>query len=331
MLARPALHRHLNESSPSPDEQKLLDNINKRLRLWSEIGPYYEGGEYNHKTAESRGTESVLNALILVNHAAGTGQLDDPTRVAMNYMWKEQKTSGELAGAWDWLQFDQEPWEAIDSPYYGACLAAVAVGLAPEDYRSSEEIQSRLSLLRDYLTREEPNQSTLSRAMFLWASSKLPGLATPEQQKALANELFRKQQQDGGWRLASLAWKWRGWTWKSLVNAWIREDGTPISGKSDGVATAIVIYSLQQSGVPYEDIHLQRGLSWLRTNQNLSQGSWPGYSINYRRDPASATGRFMSDAATAYAVLALSDTEPHQAPLPEEQASMAASKEPSRP
>jgi len=33
---------------------------------------------------------------------------------------------------------------------------------------------------------------------------------------------------------------------------------------------------------------------------------WQGVSVNKKRDPASHPGKFMSDAATAYAVLALS-------------------------
>ena len=34
------------------------------------------------------------------------------------------------AGAWTWLNFNYEPWESPNSPYFGASLAALAVGSA---------------------------------------------------------------------------------------------------------------------------------------------------------------------------------------------------------
>jgi squalene-hopene/tetraprenyl-beta-curcumene cyclase len=304
-LSRPAL-RHALGQPPSPNEQKLLDNVSRRVRLWNQVEPYYDSSGYDHKSNESRGTEAVLNALVLSSHAAQTGQLDDTTRVALNYMWTEQQTSGDLAGAWEWLQFDQEPWEAKDSPYYGATLAALAVGTAPEGYRSSEEIQGRLQLLQEYLNREAPTQSTINRIFLLWASTKWPGLISPEQQKTIIDDAYSKQQSDGGWRLASIAWSWSGWTPKSAINMWVREDGTPLKGKSDGVATGLIDFVLLKAGVPRDQPQLERGLSWLMTNQS-PEGFWPASSVNRRKSMSAETGKFMTDAATAYAVLALTE------------------------
>ena len=102
-----------------------------------------------------------------------------------------------------------------------------------------------------------------------------------------------------------MGWAWRGATLRSLVNLWIQSDDIPLARKSDGYATGLVVFVLGQAGVPSTDIHLQRGRSWLISNQNKTEGGWPGYSLVNRRDPSSGTGRFMSDAATAYAVLAL--------------------------
>lgn len=141
-LSRSNLRTALDEHAPSPNEQRLLNSVTKRVRLWKEVEPFYKDADRGpYKSLESRGTESVLNALILSSRDAQSGQLSNDTRTAFENMWGEQQTAGEQKGAWLWLRFKNEPWEADDSGYFGATLAAVAVGIAPGNYRATPEVK----------------------------------------------------------------------------------------------------------------------------------------------------------------------------------------------
>ena len=112
--------------------------------------------------------------------------------------------TGDLSGGWAWLRFGLEPWEGAKSAYFGAALAAVAVGTAPGDYASNPEIQKNLELLRTYLTKEAGDQPALNKMMLLWAASKLPGVLSAPERDAVATEVLAKQRSDGGWSTASL-------------------------------------------------------------------------------------------------------------------------------
>src|SRR5262245_2547360 len=90
-LARPVLRAALAEPSGSPLERKLLDNVTKRVRMWKEVEPFYRGkNKDDPKAEESRGTESILNALILANYDARTGSLSPDTLLAFENLWTQQ-------------------------------------------------------------------------------------------------------------------------------------------------------------------------------------------------------------------------------------------------
>jgi squalene-hopene/tetraprenyl-beta-curcumene cyclase len=297
-ISRPALRRPLAEEAPSANERRLLENVTKRVRLWKEVAPFYSDADRGaYKTVESRGTESVLNALILAANDAQRGQLTNDARMALDNMWAEQQTTGSKKGAWSWLRFANEPWEADDSDFYGATLAAIAAGTAPGNYLTRAEIQNNLTMLREYLNRESAAQPAINRVALLWASAKLPGLLEPQQQKAFLKEILDKQQPDGGWSLSS------------LVGGWKRNDGTPQEGKSDGYATGLIAFALQQAGISRENPQEKQALAWLAANQNKTEGFWLAYSLNKNEAHhlSPGTALFMNDAATAYAVLALTD------------------------
>jgi squalene-hopene/tetraprenyl-beta-curcumene cyclase len=312
-LARPTLRATLGETGPAGEEIKLLDNVTRRVRLWKESSPYYPWpasrsrialdwlAEYAAlvapssqpaRSTQSRGTEAVFNAVILAGRDARTGTVGDDTRQAFDELWLLQAKKGELAGAWPWLNFRNEPWEAANSAYFGAAMAAIAVGTSPQHDLSSPAIQGGLELLRAYLKRAEPVGPLFDRVMLLWASTKLSGLLDLNGQRGIEAALLSKQREDGGWSLSSLA-------------SWKRADGTSPNTQSDGYATGLITLALQEAGVPRDRPDVRRGLIWLAQHQNRSSGAWPGFSLNVARDPASDAGRFMSDAATAYAVLAL--------------------------
>ena len=134
-LARPELRGLLSERGPSPAEEKIIGNLLTRARNWREVEPWYPDQTRGlPKTSESRAIESVMNALVLSRRDAATGKLSDDTRTALGVMWALQMKTGPDAGAWTWLNFKMEPWESPNSPYFGASLAALAVGSAPEGY-----------------------------------------------------------------------------------------------------------------------------------------------------------------------------------------------------
>jgi squalene-hopene/tetraprenyl-beta-curcumene cyclase len=294
-LGRAALRSSLGESAASPNEQKVFDSVIKRVRMWHDVEPFYSDQERGlPKSSESRGTESVLNSLILVWRDAPTGHLSADAKLALDNMWGLQIKGSDMKGAWAWLQFHNAPFEG-DSQFYGNSLAALAIGSAPGNYQSTPEIQDGVKLLRTWLVTNMDTQTPLDRVVLLWASTKLNGLLTRDQQNKIVEETLAKQRDDGGFSMSQ------------LIGGWKRHDKTSLDTSSDGYATGLIAFTLEQVEAPQAQTPLKNALAWLNRNQIASDGRWPAVSLNNNRPVMSDTGLFMSDSATAYAVLALTN------------------------
>lgn len=308
-LARPELARVLHEEDVSPAEGKLLDDVITRVRAWREVKPFYGDttAQGHTKAVQSRGSEAVLNALILASRDARVGTVSPEARQAFANMFALQEQTGDNAGAWPWLDFGLRPWESPTAVYFGASLAAVATGIEPQHYATSKEIQPNVARLQNYLRehldqplwkkllrRDDPR--LFNRAMLLWASASLPNLITRDEQRSIISDLWDAQATDGSWSLTSLG-------------SWRSDASTHDDAAGDGFATGLIAYALEEAGSRPNEPHLARALAWLARHQDGTTGMWRAWSLNKRRDPASNVGKFMSDAATGYAVLALIGAE----------------------
>jgi squalene-hopene/tetraprenyl-beta-curcumene cyclase len=232
------------------------------------------------ETPANRVSETVMTATVLAQYDADTHKKLQPlTRKVLDRIWDLQRGDG----GWNWVK-QNEPPSGIDD-HYGATMAAIGVGVAPDGYSDTPQAQKGLDRIRHYL-REHPPTNLHQRGMLLWANQCVAGLLTPEQSQQTVADLFALQQSDGGWTMANLG-------------DWKRADGTPSDRKaSDGYGTGFVVYVLRRGGQnAASDSRLQKGLAWLNTHQRAS-GCWFTRSP-YKNDEVSTY------AGTALAILAI--------------------------
>ena len=192
-LARPVLRSRLGESAPSASEKAMLADIEKRVRGWDNMLPFYSDEKYGEgKEIESRNAESVLNAIILASYDDGKPDLSDLTRLAFDHAWALQSKTGPDAGAWVWQNFAYTPWESKESQYHWAALMAMAVSRTPQEYRRDPKISANLALLEGYLRDHYDAQPLLNKIALLWASVTDDHLLTTSQKTELAYELMKR-------------------------------------------------------------------------------------------------------------------------------------------
>jgi squalene-hopene/tetraprenyl-beta-curcumene cyclase len=314
-LARPVLRRANGAEAQTSQERRLVEQVIERVESYGNHELMYEFNEA--KQVESRGTEAVLNALILVNADAygDHGMITVATRAALEQLWKTQRPDG----AWEWLDFGLEPFETTEATYHGAALAALAIGTAGAGITSHQsEAAAAIDKLRGYLKSTYAARSLFNRMYVLLASGRFPGLLTTVEREALMEQLQHRQQDDGGWSLSALGeWRW------SRSEAPFDSPGTlddALLARSDGYATGLVVHALREAGVSTTHAMVRRGLDWLRSNQqsiavnDRAPAAWRAYSLNFDREHGGEKGEvvrrlFMSDLATGFAVLALSGAD----------------------
>jgi squalene-hopene/tetraprenyl-beta-curcumene cyclase len=253
-----------------------------------------------------------LNAVILTSADASRNLREPsaPTKKALARLWETQRADGR----WDWLEFGLEPWETTEAAYHGATFAAFAVGTAPGPHDGV--VTAGIERLRAYLSSNYQPQHLYNRTWALLASTRLKRVVTDAQRDALVDELVRAQRDDGGWSLQAMGpWKW------SKTAPPVKSPGdldASLLTRSDGYATGLVVYALRQAGVARDHAAIRKGIRWLEANQRAIAApeapgrAWQTHSLNYDREHGGEKGEpwrrlFMSDTATAFAILALAE------------------------
>jgi squalene-hopene/tetraprenyl-beta-curcumene cyclase len=275
LLARPALRRLLHEKEPTVYETGLMN----RLRANAGAKP----------PGTLQGVETIFAAMFLAR--------EDKGKAAFDQLWALQNKDGKLKGAWPWYNANLDPWETPAAFTFGAALGAIAIGNAPVQYRDAPEARERITALAEYLGSGLDDRPLHSRLALLWASSALPDVATPARRQSIIDEVFAKQTGDGAWTLDSLG-------------PWTAHPDAPPSSGNNAYATGLATFVLERAGVPHGDKRLVRARDWLKSHQDRATGSWAGVSMNKLYPPDSMEVHFVQDAATAFAVLAL--TEAHK-------------------
>lgn len=244
--------------------QALEDLVSKR---WPDKKPRWDA-------------EVVTAAAALAhNDAHTTKKLHPLTRTALDRMWTVQQKDGGIR----WLKLSLPPMEWDD--HYGVTLAALAVGVAPDDYANTEQAKKGLDGLKRWL-KANPPKNLHHQMMLLWVATYLDGFLSDADKSAVKKALLAKQLPDGGWSASSLG-------------DWPRADGSPQTPDiSDGYGTGFSLYVLSRAGTPANDTAIANGITWLKSNQRES-GRW------FTRSLVKDETHYLTHVGSAFAVMAI--------------------------
>src|SRR5262249_16106725 len=175
----PDLHPHPRVSKePAPSDKEIRKWFEDKATSWED--------KENPVKPKNPAEVVTVAAALTINDAHSTGKLSPVARKALDRMWTVQVKNG----GWNWIKCHWPPLE--HDYYYGAVLAAVAVSLAPDGYARGDSAKDGLKRLREYLAKN-PAPTLHHKAWLLWASLKLDGLMTRDEQQKTVKELLALQ------------------------------------------------------------------------------------------------------------------------------------------
>ncbi len=225
------------------------------------------GTMFKKRAADYDAVNAVITAAVLRDEAS------------LDRMWTLQGADG----AWPWFDLNLNPFETASSVFYGATLAAVA---SREDRRESAA-NGRAKLLA-YLVREESRQPLHHRLFLLGAA---PEVLPERARRAIAAEARKRQQSDGGWTMEA-------------IGPFPERPAAPAVSGSSAYATALAAYGLRGAADGENRRAIEAARKWLVSHQDAA-GGWQAKSMNKVYPAGSHQEQFMSEVASAFAVMAL--------------------------